>query len=1345
MKKHTRKLYAYIFVIFWIFSFQSIIGQSSYVFHHLETSEGLSNNNVRTILRDSYGFLWVGTESGLNRYDGYEFKVFAMHPSVSNALPTDDILGLQEDGLGNIWIDLGYAYMVYKRDKDSFLSGTKELLLTLGIKSDNSAKIFVDKDKNLWIFNKKKVFFHNIKKKTTAVFKSKISLNKDISITDNGEFLYAIDDSGTCLKLNRKTGVFTFVALPNFIKQDVANANGTIYSDSKKGLWLYSYKNEQVFYKKNADEEWKSYKLISGLKTVSNAISSISENQFGQIWIGTDHKGLFVYDKEQDLFKNVVYNPWIETGLASNSVSCLYKDNNETIWVGYNKKGLSFYHESFRNFINFRHPECSDVSSMMEDYHGNIWLGTDGNGLYIKEKNSEIVRKLPLPNMAIISILEDKKKRIWFGTYQKGLFCYENGKITQYTTKNSKLTSNNIWSLKEDRNGNVWIGSLGGKIQVLQSGSDNFSSVITPFDYTVYVQDMFYDGGDKMYIGTVYGIIVIDILNYKDTFYQGNKKGNQSFAQNNQVSNIYKDKRGLLWLGSNEGLTIWNKTKDKLYYINKEKGLCDNSIKGIIEDNLNNIWVTTSNGLSILTVTSAPNGEFTFSSKNYSVKDGLMDNYFNSHAICKLQNGDILLGNAVGYTILNPNKMSEKDQSRAKVIFTGLTVGNNTIQVDSFYDGRKLLDRTIQLTNQLNFKHDDKLISLQFTTGDLLSADKVKYVYQIEGFDTQWMPTQRNKIVISSLPTGHYKLLIKARNSDGVWNNVPTELSITVMPPFYFSIWAFIIYAILIIGTLIFLVRKTKERHLINMEQQRVQMDHEKEIHINEIKLKFFTNISHDLRTPLTLIITPLQILLKDTANENMKKKLSVMYKNAQQLMTLINSLLDFHKLDVGVERLNLKPGDFVNFISEIYTSFCVYAEERNISFLFFNDLKSLTMQFDQDKIQKILINILSNAFKYTLDGGTISIHIKQENGNVCVSVSDSGSGISDEEKKYIFERFYQAQQEQEKTGAGIGLHIVNEYINLHGGTITVTDNVPQGSIFTFKIPIKVVEDDTEEKYSAQNLLKEFEEEEEEQKNMPASKKVLLFVDDNNDFCEFIQDNLKEVYTVITANNGEEAIELLHKFNVTIIVSDVMMPIMNGIELCKKVKSNIHWSHIPVILLTARTADEHIEEGLELGADDYITKPFNFNLLKLRIQKFVEWTEKSHVSFSQKLDVSPAEITITSLDETLIENAIRIVEENINNIEFSVETLSTALGLSRGHLYKKLMAITGKGPTEFIRTIRLKRGRQLLEKSQLQIAEIAYEVGFNSPKRFAKYFREEFGSLPSEYLRIYKNSHKNNL
>ena len=1335
MKRNKKQLY--ILVIFLMVSFQSIIGQSTYIFHHLETSDGLSNNSVKTIIRDSYGFLWIGTESGLNRYDGYGFKVYTMRSGVPNSLISNDIIGLQEDGLGNIWVNLGYAYMVYKRDKDYFLSDIKHLLMGLGIQSDQNCKVFVDKKHNLWVLNKQKVFFYNVQKKTTTAFNLKTPLYDAISteIADIGEFLFVIQKSG-CWQLNKNSGVQTLIKLPDFIKLDITNNSAKIYADNNNGLWLYSGNSEQIFYRKNPNQGWKKIELTSEIKSQSNITTCIVEDQTGLIWIGTDHKGLFIYDKAKDAITNIVYSPWIQTCLTSNNVQCLYQDNNGTIWIGHNKKGLSFYHESFRNFINFQHPECSDIITIMEDHLRNIWLGTDGNGLYVKgSKSDSNLRKLPVPNTAIVSMLEDRKGRVWIGTFHKGLFCYENGKIVQYTTKNSKLTCNDIWGLKEDRYGKIWIGTLGGKIQILPSESTDFESLISPFNDTDYVLDMFYDGGDKMYFGTVYGLSVVDITNNKRVIYNGNKRGNQHFKEN-LISNVYKDERGILWLGHNDGLTIWDQKKDTLYYFNKVNGLCDNTIRGIAEDNLNNIWVTTSNGFSILTVKRELNDILTVTSKNYSVKDGLKNSYFNSHSICKLRDGDILLGNVDGYTMLNPNKMAEKDQPIAKVIFTGLTVGNQDIQVDSFYNGHKLLERPMELTSKLTFKYNDKLISLHFTTGDLLNADKVKYVYQIEGFNTQWIPTQENKIVISTLPSGSYRLLIKACNSDGVWNNTPTILFINVTPPFYESIWAYIIYIILIISILMYYLRRKEERHRIKLEQQLIQMEHEKEIHINEMKLRFFTNISHDLRTPLTLIITPLQILLNDSTNQNIRKKLSTMYKNAQQLLTLINSLLDFRKLDVGAETLNLKPGDFVSFVRDIYNSFCVYANERNINFSLFNEMENLSMQFDQDKIQKAMTNLLSNAFKYTDDGGTINIHINEQDDNVCVSVSDSGPGIRNEEKEHVFERFYQAPQNQEKTGSGIGLHIANGYVTLHGGTITVTDNVPQGSIFTFQIPIREVQN--EEKSPVKKVLEEVAVEDIESEGILITKPVLLFVDDNKDFCEFMADNLGEEYSVLTANNGQEAIEQLDKFDVTIVISDVMMPVMSGTELCKQIKSNIYWSHIPVILLTARTAEEYKIEGFELGADDYITKPFNFNLLKLRINKFIEWTEKSHIAFSQKMDVSPAEITITSLDEKLIEKAIKVVEEHMSDTEFSVETLGAAIGLSRSHLYKKLMVITGKGPADFIRTIRLKRGRQLLEKSQLQIAEIAYEVGFNSPKRFTINFREEFGLSPSEYLRIHK-------
>lgn len=1335
MKK--QKKHCYIIVFFWIVFFQNAVAQSPYIFHHLNTNDGLSNTNVKSILRDKYGFLWIGTNSGLNRYDGYGFKVYTMQPGKPNTLDSNNIVDLQEDGLGNVWVNLGYTYMVYNRGKDNFISNIKQFLQKLGIQSDDGRKIYVDKKQNLWIINKEKISCYNIESKKALAYHLKVPLGFApalVSISDDEESLFFIDPSGKCWRFNFDSGIQSIIKSPNFNNQNKDAYPNKIYVDSNKGLWIYLSKPHELFYKENQSQEWKFIELKSELKTVSNTVTSIIEGGVGQILIGTDHKGLFIYDKTKELLTNIVHHPYDNRSLSFNNIDCLYRDNNETIWIGHIKKGLSFYHESFRNFMNFEHTECTDISTIMEDHLGNIWLGTDGNGLFVKEKKSNnILTKLPIPNTAIVCLLEDKKKRVWVGTYQKGLFCYENGKIVQYTIENSKLSNNDIWSLKEDRYGNIWIGTLGGKIHLLPLEANNFDSLLSPFDENIHALDMFYDGGDKIFIATVNGISVVDITNNKKVTYYGNKKGNQQFTQN-KFLNVYVDKHDILWLGHSGGLDVWDQKKDTIYNFNKSKGLCDNSVSGIIGDNLNNIWVTTSNGFSILTVERTSNENLNIESKNYSVKDGLMDNFFNNHSISKLRSGDMILGNKNGYTVINPNKLAEKNRPMAKVMFTGLTIGNQNIQVDSVYNGHKVLEHPMEMTSNLRFQHNDRFISLQFTTGDLLNAHKVRYLYKIEGFNTQWVPTQENKIIISVLPFGDYRLLVKASNSDGVWSDEPAILNIEVMPPFYFSAWAMAAYALTFISALVYFIRRSKKLHLVKLEQQRIKMDREKETHISEMKLRFFTNISHDLRTPLTLIILPLQTLLNDTLDANVKKKLNTIYKNANQLLSLINSLLDFRKLDVGIDTLNLKSGDFVSLIKDVYSAFSIYAEERNIDLSFTSNLESLPMQFDKDKIQKTLINLLSNALKHTPDEGVVNIHISKDEDYVCVSVSDSGSGINDEDKEYVFDRFYQAKQKQDKIGSGLGLHISKEYVNIHGGTISLKDNEPQGCIFTFKIPIRRI-DEINDLQSVEIIDEEIIDELDEL-DSATTKPVLLFVDDNKDFCEFIEDNLKEVYSIITANDGQEALNQLHKYDVTIIVSDVMMPVMSGTELCKQVKTNIRWSHIPVILLTARTAEEYQLEGLELGADDYITKPFNFDLLRLRIRKFIEWSERSHNTFSQKLDVSPAEITITPLDRQLIEKAIKIVEDNIGDTEFSVVLLGESLGLSRGHLYKKLKFITGKGPAEFIRVIRLKRGRQLLEKSQLQISEIAYEVGFNSPKRFAKYFREEFGVSPSEYLHI---------
>jgi len=1330
MRTFTGIIHAFILGL--LFAMQAN-GQPTYIFHHLTTENGLSNSNIRAILKDRYGFLWIATAYGLNRYDGYGFKSYIMKSGMPNSLSSNDIQELQEDGLGNLWVR-GVSYVVYNRQKDNFITDVPKFLQNLGIQVDGNYKIYVDKRQDLWVLTRQKAFFYDTRKKSLKVFELKVQIDDETTteLADDGESLYGISNSGFLWQISKRSGNQTLFGVQNIVKGE---AYPNLYVDSRKGIWIFTSING-VIYRKNPNEDWVKLSLSAFANDQNIRILQLMDDANGNIWIGTDHNGLFIYDRANDVIANLLNDPSKSASIASNNVTCIYRDNNGTIWLGHSKKGISYYHDSFLNIVNFEDPNCRDINAILEDRDGNIWLGTDGNGLYKKGKTKDSeINKIPIGNRAVVSLLEDRKGRIWIGTFMDGLFCLENGKINHFTKDNSRLAGNDIWNLVEDRYGNLWIGTLGGGLQCLRNGNVNLDSLITVCETLKHPLSMHYDGGDKLYIGSVWGLYLVDITTSNYTIFTSNKKGTQTFREM-LISNVFRDVEDNIWLGHLEGLTLWDRKKDTLYFIDKEQGLSDNTVHGIIEDNHRNIWVTSSNGLSVLSLSRDARGIVHVTSRNFSTKDGFKDNYFNNHAIYKLKDGDILLGGTEGFIKVNPIKIDEKNKPPAKVIFTGLTLGNSKILVDSAYRGRKILTHPMELTNALRFAYNDRLISLQFATGDLLNADKVKYAYKLDGFHNQWQNTTENRIVFSSLAPGDYMLFVKACNSDGVWSDQTSVLSIEVMPPFYLSTTAKISYILIFIGMIAYGLYNTRKKHILKLEQQRIQLEHEQKANLDEMKLRFFTNVSHDLRTPLTLILTPLQTILNGPLEESVRKKLDMIRKSAEHLLHLINTLLDFRKLDVGVEILRQKSGDLVGFIKELCVPFYSYAIDRQIRFSVVDKVETQSVQFDHDKIRKTMLNLLSNAFKFTPDGGTVTVSMYKDNDRICVAVSDTGVGICDADKPHVFERFYQALQQQEHTGSGLGLHIASEYVRMHGGIITVENNAPKGTIFIVKLPVENAEINEKRSTEESETDEVFDSEE---KSELHSRPVLLFVDDNRDLCEFMADSISDDYTVLLAFNGEEALDQLQKTDVNIVVSDVMMPVMSGIELCERIKNNIQWSHIPVILLTARTAEENQLEGLKVGADDYLTKPFNFNILKLRIQRFIEWTEKCHRSFSQKLDVSPGEITITPLDEHLIGKAINVVEEHINDADFSVEELATIVGLSRSHLYKKLMSITGKGPAEFIRTIRLKRGRQLLEKSQLQIAEIAYNVGFNSPKRFTINFKNEFGISPSDYVRGMKN------
>ncbi len=1306
----------------------SVLGQSPHVFHHLSTSNGLSNNRVKSIIKDSYGFLWIGTESGLNRYDGYRFKLYNASNNVADIF-YDDIQGLQEDKAGNIWIETGNNYLMYNRSKDCIVSDLHPIMAKKGIYLKHIHKIYIDITKNLWVQNSDTLYYYQF---STGQLKSFHCPSKElITMADDGQKLYLMFSSGVLYELDIQKGIFQIVELPDFVYYKIKSGN-KLYIDQGKGIWLYSGAN--IYHKGANKDEWKEIELQCTEKTKKRLITALMDEGNGKIWIATDHKDVFIYNKQNDKQIHLVHDPWIPSSILAGTIEAFYKDGSGTVWLGSNR-GLSIYHKSFQNFLKYRNKDFKDINAIMEDQHGNVWLGTDGYGLICKKNDTNrTYEKVNIQeNAVVVSLCEDKKGRIWIGTYQDGLFCIENGHIRQFTKENSDLSDNSVWCIKEDRYGYLWIGTLWGAMQRFNPESNEFENQYSDKYENLTAIGMYYDGVDKLYAVTYDGLCILDITTRKKNIHHGNIKGTQHY-RHTFLQSVYKDKKDILWIGHNHGLTIWDLKNDTLYFLDKNNGLCDNVIRGICEDQLQHIWVTTSNGCSVLSVHRNNDQSITYDIDNFSNNDGVTSNEFNRHAICQLRNGNMLLGMTDGYLVVNPNKIMEKSDPDHKVTFTGLKIGTYEIKPDSPYKKRLLLDHPMEQTSELKLSYADMLITIEYTTMDLLTADKVNYAYKLENFNSQWIYTSDNQITYTSLPPGKYSLLIKACNGDGLWNEEPTILHITISPPFWLSKYAYALYIILLIGIFIVYRKRLHKNHQHKLEQQQLQIEREQKIRINDMKLKFFTNISHDFRTPLTLIITPLQQIIGELKDDDLRKKINAIYRNAEQLLNMVNELLDFRKLDVGAEKLYLAQGDFVLFVNEIATAFNIYAADRHMNFFVSSEVESVNMLFDTDKIRKIVNNLLSNAFKYTDDEGNISVRIFRYGNSVGVSISDSGMGIPDEEKKHIFKRFYQIPQEHEKTGSGIGLHIANEYVCLHGGNITVENNIPCGSVFTFTIPI--IEPDREKRYLLpDNLLNN---EQKTKKTDQKKRPMLLLVEDNKEFREFMSESLSNDFDVLVADNGQEALVHLKESDVDCVISDVMMPVIDGLNLCKQIKTNIHWSHIPVILLTARAAEECKIQSLEYGADDYITKPFNLHLLKLRIQKFMEWNMKCHQTFNQKLDFSPSEITITSLDEQLIAKSLKIIEEHMDNPDLSVELLSAAVGLTRGHLYKKLMHITGKSPQEFIKTIRLKRAKQLLEKSQLQIAEVAYAVGFNSPKVFTHNFRNEFGISPSQYLKKQK-------
>lgn len=1320
---------------------------NDYGFKHITQSNGLSNNQVNDIYKDSDGFVWFSTSWGLNRYDGYEMTVFLSNPADSTTLLANFVEWVRDIPGDRMLVKMGENYNVYDKHTEKFSNGI-DYFKSIGV-TDWVSSVCVDTKGNIWFGLATKASLYTSEGKLLEI-KTETPVPTDagyiVSIAQSQDGAVYIYNDGTVVscKIDPSGKIVTRVE-----KTPVDyGQHHTIFVDSDYDYWVTTSTKHGLWHRENRSSKWffcdnKPTSKFQ-LSTPDFIVNGFAEDSKNHVWIVSDHGGINIVDKRTNNITTLVADAKNPRNILDNSVRCAYTDNEGIVWIGYFKDGASMYDESIFKFemlpINLADidPEFkSDINSIEEDRNGNLWIGTNGSGLICIEKSgkkrqykSNPNNPSSLSNNIIVDILATEDGDIWVGTFMGGLCRFDGKSFERYMSRKDlpeAMTCENIWTLAEDADNKIWIGSLGKGVVAYDpktKKSVEYTEELGKISSN-YVSSVICSRDGSVYVGSAVGVTILNPANNSSKHMTDGQQ--QQIIEN--VYDLFEDSRGLIWVGTGNGVFIYDKRNNTTTHLTMREGLINDVISGIVEDNSKNIWITTASGVSNVYASINPKTkEYNYTSSNYSELDGLQRGSFNKKSIAKTTSGDILLGGGYGINRLTPETM-QFNANTPTVHFTGLQVFGEKVAIGAD-DG--ILNQALAYCDAVTFNYTQNMFSVKFSTLSAVLPEKVRYSYMLEGFNDKWITTNQPQATYTNLAPGDYTLKVKATNCDGYTSDTEAELRITILPPWWKSNMAMALYiGLFVIVCLIIrmqITHKERDKYRLRQIESEAQQKHD----IDDLKLRFFTNVSHELRTPLSLIISPLETLLETTEDEALRSKLELIHRNATKLLNMVNQLLDFRKADVSEMKLNLSEGDLVSFVKQTSEAF-VALTERDINFSFSAANDSLYMEFDEDKIGKVITNLLSNAFKFTVDGGRVEAWIGRspDSKNALIKISDTGIGIPDNEKERIFERFYQvSHKDGAYGGSGIGLHLVREFVTLHGGTVEVGDNVGQGSIFAVSLPIH-----NSSKGNGQQSADESKDIDNENIDEEPNKDetTIMIVDDNSDFRTLLRDTLSTEYKIIEARNGEEAFEEILKQMPDLVITDVMMPILDGNELCKRIKNDIRTSHIPVIMLSAKSAEEHKIEGLTSGADDYMPKPFNPQILKLKVTQLIDLGKKRRENFSRQIDPEPSQITITPLDEQLINKAIKYVEDNMMRSDLTVEDMSRDLGMSRVHLYKKMVSITGRSPIEFIRVIRLKRAAQMLRDKQQNVADVAYSVGFNNPKYFSKYFKEEFGMLPSAF------------
>ena len=1306
-------------------------------FEHLGIQNGLSQLTVNSIYQDHFGMMWFGTREGINRYDGY--KITSFNPkSGKNALPGNIINSITGDLAGNIYFVCDGKLVDFDLKAEKFT--------TLPI--DNVLSVCKSNIGNtIWVLTTN-CLYQLMSNKSLSVY---CKLNKNIvpkivSETSEGSILI-----GTKNNLILLEGKETFIPI-------LTSVNVTsIYVDRKKNLWISTLGNG--FYKLNKKYEiTRNYRHSSTnrFSLSSDDVRSICEDKNGTIWIGT-FTGLNKYIENTDGFQCFSQNISQPGSILHSSVLPVFCDMQGTIWVGTYYGGVNYFNPDV-NIFNFYYPipnnfktlNNSIICRMAEDDNGNLWVGTDGGGInYLNRKTREFSSinqgQSAGQNKNIKVLLYAKSHgKLFIGTHFGGLDILDKktGKMVSYNMEmpdGRKLADNQVYSLAQHDD-----------LVFVSTRQQLYQYSLTTNSLTEVPENMIHSKGiwnNPIYIDSNHNLWYYphstnvvkktNLMTHKTTIYNIlNGSGNQNSIG---ITSIMEDSRHQVWFASNGGgLFLYNTEKDKFQnFLADKDGLLSNYCYDLAESKYGNILISTNKGLSRYQSS-------TRVFKNLRLQDGVPLTAINEgNRIFVASDGEIFWGGINGLVSFYEQQISNVNKP-STIHFSELEVNNKKVEPN---DKTEILKTSLLYTKKVSFKSSDTNISIYFASSNYIKANACEYEYLMHGLSDKWIKCKGNRIDFSNLSRGNYELKVHGRYLNS--NTLTDEISLTIRvnPPFYTSTLALLIYFIVLSTLFILWLRFYKADVNLKSTLDFEKKEKERIEAMNKSKLQFFTNISHEFRTPITLIMGQIESLLESKESQLISNKLLSVYKNTSKLNHLLSELLDFRKQEQGYLQIKVRKMNIVDFVYEIFLAFNDFAFMHKIHYRFECEEKELFVYFDPVQLQKVFNNLLSNAFKFTKSGGEITLKIWNRKSDIQILVSDSGIGIPQKEIENIFDRFYQVNQAN-IAGTGIGLALAKGIIDLHCGQISAQSKAGVGSSFEVLLKTgnnhfsteQIMEDD--ETYPLDrnnNLLIEdesiFKDMLEEFTDTNHNKKFkLLIVDDNEEIISLLKSTFEVFYNVESAINGKEGLEKAAKFQPDIILSDLMMPVMSGSEMLIKLKSNIETSHIPVVMITANTSDQYLIEGLQFGADDYITKPFNIRHLVIRCNNLVRSRKLLKEKYSNQLTNNLELITHNSLDQEFMEKVLLIVENHIDKEDFTIDFLASEMNIGRNKVYSKIKGITGMTPNDFIQNIKLKKAAHSLKnKPELTIAEIAYQFGFGTPQYFSKCFKKSFGITPIDY------------